>query len=151
MNTAPLNRGGFSMVITRWTTRTLAFVRGLISEPSGEPSSTRVLMFLFSFFTMWVVQRIIYHVTHLTDVAMVSVYLSNLPIVLTALIGLIAAPYAINKGTASFSDIASMITAAKQKDPTTSLTELKAELTDPTTPPATATTSAAVGTPGQKG
>jgi hypothetical protein len=108
-------------------------------------------MFLFSFFTMWVVQRIIYHVTHLTDVAMVSVYLSNLPIVLTALIGLIAAPYAINKGTASFSDIAAMITAAKQKDPTTSLTELKAELTDPTTPPATATTSAAVGTPGQKG
>jgi hypothetical protein len=45
----------------------------------------------------------------------VSVWLANMPMLITALIGLIALPYGINKGTATFSDIANMMTAAKSK------------------------------------
>ena len=79
--------------------------------------------------------------------------MSNLPLLCTALIGLIAAPYAINKGTASFSDIAQMMASSKQNNIqssiTGSLSELKGMLAVSQTPPvpAPATAPVAVATP----
>jgi hypothetical protein len=46
---------------------------------------------------------------------MVSIWLANFPLILTALMGLIALPYALNKGATSLSDIATMIANAATK------------------------------------
>ena len=91
----------------------LRWLRGVLSEPDGTPSSTRVLMYAFSVFSMWLLWHCFYHIFQLTDVTQITIWLSNMPMLIASLIGLIALPYGINKGTATFSDIANMITAAK--------------------------------------
>jgi len=95
--------------------RILGWLHALVSEPDGTPSSTRVLMFVFSAFSMHLIWGCFRHIYTLTDPMQVSVWLANMPMLITALIGLIALPYGINKGTATFSDIANMMTAAKSK------------------------------------
>jgi hypothetical protein len=95
--------------------RVLSWLHALVSEPDGTPSSTRVLMFSFSLFSMHLIWRCFFHIYQLKDPMQVSVWLSNMPMLITALIGLIALPYGINKGTATFSDIANMMASARGK------------------------------------
>ena len=128
----------------------LRWLRGVMSEPDGTPSSTRVLLFVFSLFSLGVIGYIVYHVTHITDVVIIGIFLSNLPLLIASLMGLISLPYGINKGSATFSDIANMMTAARNggtkttpiPTPASSIVPAKAPL-----PPSTA----AVGTSGVKG
>ena len=89
------------------------FVKGLMCESDGTPSSTRVLMYIFSFFTIWVLGFIIRHIFYLEDVNKLTIWLSNLPLLIAALIGLISLPYTINRGATSMSDIANMIAQVK--------------------------------------
>jgi hypothetical protein len=70
-------------------------------------------MYAFSIFTMWLIWRCFYHIFQLQDVSQVSIWLANMPMLIASLIGLIALPYGINKGSATFSDIATMMTAAR--------------------------------------
>jgi hypothetical protein len=86
-----------------------SFVHGLFREPDGTPSVTRTLLILFSCFDVWVIWRIVYHLIHLKDPAIVGVWLANLPMLIGALIALTASPYAINRGTTTLSDLAGMI------------------------------------------
>jgi hypothetical protein len=86
----------------------LALMRSAISEDDGSISSTRILMFFFSFLTAAIIWRIVAHVLRLTDIALVGVWLANLPLLIAALMGLIALPYTVNKGTATLSDIAGL-------------------------------------------
>jgi hypothetical protein len=95
--------------------RVSSWIHALVSEPDGTPSSTRVLMFAFSAFSMHLIWRCFAHILALTDPVQISTWLSNMPMLITSLIALIALPYGINKGTATFSDIANMMTAAKGK------------------------------------
>lgn len=94
------------------------FVKGVFSEPDGTPSSTRLLMFIFSAFSLWLIYRIFKHVFGLSDTTTLTIWLSNVPLILTALMGLIALPYTINRGagaiTETFSGIANMMASAKQ-------------------------------------
>jgi hypothetical protein len=90
------------------------WIRRLFSEDDGvTPSSSRVLMFIFSIFSMWLDWRIFYHVFRLTDPSQVSVWLANLPMLIGAEIGLIALPYTVNKGTSTLSDVAGMFASIK--------------------------------------
>ena len=91
----------------------LRWLRGVLSEADGTPSASRFLMFLFSVFSMMVIGWIVYHITYITDVVIIGIYLANLPLLITSLLGLIALPYGINKGSSTFSDIANMMTAVK--------------------------------------
>lgn len=94
--------------------KTLDWTRRLFSEADGvTPSSTRVLMYAFSIFACWLLWRIFYHIFRLTDPTQVSVWLANLPMLVAALIGLIALPYTVNKGTNTLSDVASMFATIK--------------------------------------
>jgi hypothetical protein len=144
------------------------YLLGLISEADGTPSSTRFLMFIFSFFSMHLIWRCFYHIFTLHDQTLVTVWLSNMPMLITTLIGFIALPYGINKGTATFSDIANMIANSRQTNINASLKDLKDVVmaknpdtpdappaaTPATTPPATPATpapTAAVGSDGEMG
>lgn len=94
----------------------LALTREILSGPDGTISSTRLLMYVFSFFSMGIIGGFVYRVFHLTDPVIISIYLSNLPTIIASLLGLIALPYGINKGTATFSDIANMVTATRSRN-----------------------------------
>lgn len=138
--------------------KTLTWIRGVLSEPDGTPSSTRVLMYIFSFFSMWLLWRCFYHIFRLTDATLVTIWLSNMPMLVTTLIGLIALPYGINKGSATFSDIANMIANARTNNVNTaisgSLSELKGMFAKQQTGPAPAAPSTpppATGSSGVKG
>lgn len=93
---------------------TLDWIRRLFSEDDGvTPSSSRVLMFIFSLFSIWLDWRIFYHVFRITDPTAISIWLGNLPMLIGAEIGLIAMPYTVNKGTSTLSDVAGMFANLK--------------------------------------
>lgn len=132
----------------------LRWLRGVMSEPDGTPSSTRVLLFVFSLFSIGVIGYIVYHVTHITDVVIIGIFLSNLPLLIASLMGLIALPYGINKGTTTFSDIANMMTAAKTR--TTPVSDVRtpyvaADTTIDKPETSLSKSPAVVGLPGVKG
>lgn len=142
--------------------RFLKWLRGVLSEPDGTPSSTRVLMYAFSIFSMWLIWRCFYHIFRLHDPTLVTIWLSNMPMLVGTLVGLIALPYGINKGSATFSDIANMIASAKSNNVNTAITgslaDLKGMFAKPApepalTPVATQATAPppGTGTPGVKG
>jgi TRAP-type C4-dicarboxylate transport system permease small subunit len=92
----------------------LDWIRRLFSEDDGvTPSSSRVLMFIFSIFSIWLDWRIFYHVFRIQDTTAISVWLGNLPMLIGAEIGLIAMPYTVNKGTSTLSDVAGMFANLK--------------------------------------
>ncbi len=91
----------------------IEFIKGLFSESDGSPSSTRVLMFLFSMFSCWIIWRILYHVFRISDPTQISIWLANLPMLIGALVALIALPYTVNKGTNTLSDVANMFATIK--------------------------------------
>lgn len=142
--------------------RFLKWLRGVLSEPDGTPSSTRVLMYAFSIFSMWLIWRCFYHIFRLHDPTLVTIWLSNMPMLVGTLVGLIALPYGINKGSATFSDIANMIASAKSNNVNTAITgslaDLKGMFAKPApepalTPVVTQATAPppGTGTPGVKG
>jgi len=131
----------------------LRWLRNVLSEADGTPSASRFLMLLFSMFSMMVIGWIVYYITHITDVMIIGTYLANLPLLITSLLGLIALPYGINKGSSTFSDIANMMTAAKTgKAGVVQAVEAQIEQAVASAIPASAAKpTPAVGTPGVKG
>lgn len=126
------------------------FIKSAFQESDGTTSSSRIMMFLFSCFSMWLLWRIFWHVFRLTDTAALSIWLSNVPLLVAALCGLIVLPYTVNKGSeamqSTFNGIASMMNAAKQAQTNTALTgTVGAAIANANTPPA------AVGSAGPKG
>ena len=94
------------------------FIRGMLSEPDGSPSSSRTLMFVFAGFSMVMISKILWHIFNITDTTQLTIWLSNFPLILTAFMALIALPYTVNKGAGAmsetFSGIANMMASAKQ-------------------------------------
>jgi hypothetical protein len=82
------------------------FWDGLFREADGTPSSTRVLMYALAVFSCVIIGAMVHHMLRITDPAALGTWLSNLPIVITALIGLITVPYGVNRGTSLMSDLA---------------------------------------------
>lgn len=90
------------------------WIRRLFSEADGvTPSSTRVLMYIFALFSIWLDWRIFYHIFRISDSTQLNTWLANLPMLIGAEIGLIALPYTINKSTNTLSDVANMFSAIK--------------------------------------
>lgn len=87
---------------------------------NGSPSSTRLLMGFFSLFTCAILWRILSHllkVSNDNNVTALTVWLSNLPLIITALCALIALPYSVSRGASAISDLAGMVAAYKNGTP----------------------------------
>ena len=88
------------------------------NDGTGNVSLSRLMMFVFSCFSMWLIWRIFWHVFRIRDTAAMTIWLSNIPLLIAALCGLIVLPYTINKGSeamgSAFNGIAQMMAAAKQ-------------------------------------
>ena len=81
-----------------------SFWRGVFSD-SGEPSSSRILTTALGLVVAVVVIYLAWHVVHLKDAVALGQWLSNLPLVIGSLAGLMVAPYGVNRASSSVSDI----------------------------------------------
>jgi hypothetical protein len=90
------------------------FWNGLFREADGTPSSTRVLMYALAVFSCAIIGFMCRHMLRVTDPAALGTWLSNLPIVITALIGLITVPYGVNRGASLMSDLAGSYAQVRQ-------------------------------------
>jgi hypothetical protein len=96
----------------------MGFLREAFSD-KGQPSSARLLMGVFSLFSMFVLWRIISHMLRLSDTGhndTLTIWLSNLPLLITSLCVLIALPYSVGKGAGAISDLANMVSSLRGKN-----------------------------------
>ena len=89
------------------------WLRSTFSETDGTGSSSRVLTFLLALFSCGVLWVFAEHIVKLTDVAILTAWLSSFPIIVTSLVLFFTAPYGVNKGSGSISDFLNML---KRKD-----------------------------------
>ena len=89
------------------------FIRSVFSEPDGTGSLSRILTFLLSIVACGVLWKVIQHITQITDVQALMAWLGSLPLIVSALVLFFTAPYGVNKGTTSISDV---INSFKNKD-----------------------------------
>jgi hypothetical protein len=94
------------------------WIKAAFSE-KGQPSSSRLLMAVFSVFTMAVIWKILGHLLKLSaggNAAMLAVWLTNLPLIISSLCLLVALPYTVSRGTSAISDIAQFVANLKRKN-----------------------------------
>lgn len=84
------------------------WVKRVLSD-NGEPSSSRTLMVVFSFFTMGVLMTVLHHMYYMQDPNKLAMWLNALPYLIFALSTLIVLPYTINSGRGGLGDIANII------------------------------------------
>lgn len=75
----------------------LDFFVSMFSD-NGIPSSSRLIMLLFSSATIKIMLIIANRLVSISDPVLLAIWLQNIPLIAAALIGLITAPYAINRG-----------------------------------------------------
>lgn len=80
------------------------FVSGVFSD-GDVPSSSRVLSFILAMATVGILIGVFRHVCLIKDTTALGMWLANIPMIIAALVGLISAPYLINRGSASITDI----------------------------------------------
>ncbi len=102
----------------------MSIIREFVSGEDGTISSSRVLMYVFSIFSMVIIGLIVNRILSSDNPAVIGMYLSNLPFVITSLMGLISLPYGINKSAAAvFSSTASKTTSVSISVPNSESTK----------------------------
>jgi len=100
----------------------LVFLRGLLSESDGSPSSARLLMVVFSVFTVCTVSKIVNRLLTISDPNLLVIFFNALPGYIAACVTLIGCPYAINKSAGVAHRIADIFA---KRQPTEVLSKLE--------------------------
>jgi hypothetical protein len=90
-----------------------SFIKSVYSEADGSGSSSRILTTILALVCCGVLCVIVGHLIHITDVAILTAWLTSFPIIVGALALFFMAPYGINKGSGSFTDIANIVRGKK--------------------------------------
>lgn len=88
------------------------FAQRVFSD-GGEPSSSRILTCLLAIGCFTVLWLLVRHICKVQDNAALGLWLAALPAIIFALIAFVNAPYLINRGAGTLSDLASV---AKRSD-----------------------------------
>lgn len=83
------------------------FLQKVFSD-NGEPSSSRILTFILALVGVAIIVGVAQHICHLHDNAALGLWLTAFPSIVFALIAFMNAPYLINRGSGSLSDIAAV-------------------------------------------
>lgn len=86
----------------------VGFLRGVFSD-GDIPSSSRILTFSLCIGTFVLLACLVHHVCTIKDTAALALWLTALPLLIGSLIGFAAAPYAINRGSGTVTDILSSL------------------------------------------
>ena len=84
------------------------FIKGVFSD-GDVPSSSRILTFALCVANFALIAASVRHVCAIKDTAALALWLTSLPLIIGALIGFSAAPYAINRGSGTVTDILSSL------------------------------------------
>lgn len=69
---------------------------------------------LFSTYLLWMIIRHLLRLSEASNVAVLALWLGNLPMIIVALCALISVPYSVAKTTTALSDLASMAKAFRK-------------------------------------
>lgn len=89
------------------------FLKGVYSESDGTPSSSRILSLILALVASFVLIVVTLHIIKIQDLSILTVWLSSLPLLISSLVLFFTAPYGVNKGSGSISDLLSLF---KKKD-----------------------------------
>ena len=82
----------------------------MLSEPDGTGSSSRTLMLCLAGLVGGILWKLFDHITKITDPVALGVWLGAVPVVVASLISVFLAPYGVNKGGSTLSDIVGSFT-----------------------------------------
>lgn len=84
------------------------FLKAVYSD-DGVPSSSRILTFILAMVSSGILWRVFTHIIAITDIGIISAWLGNLPIIISALVLFFTAPYGVNKGSGAITDLVNII------------------------------------------
>lgn len=82
-------------------------------ESDGKLSSSRIRGIWWDVIVAALLISIVWHLVHLSDAARLSIWVSNLPIIIFSMIALANSPYGINQAGSAISSLADVL---KKKD-----------------------------------
>lgn len=88
-------------------------LKDMLSGRYGTISSARVMMVVFGAVAIGILIAVFHHMMQIDRPELLAVWIGGLPAIGGILIGLVAAPYTVNKGANSISDLFSMMVNAK--------------------------------------
>jgi len=92
----------------------LTFLRQAYSD-DGTPSSSRLLTSFLALVCSGVLVLVADHLVRITDNAQLAIWLSNLPYVIGALVFFFTAPYGVNRGSTSITDVLNIFKGKKNE------------------------------------
>jgi hypothetical protein len=94
------------------------YLRDAFSD-NGQPSASRLLMGIFSLFTITILYKTFSHLVKLSEASngvILTIWLSNLPLIITSLCALIALPYTVSRGASALTDLAQLAASFRKKE-----------------------------------
>jgi hypothetical protein len=76
----------------------------VVSEPDGNGSSARILTLALASLVGCILWKLVDHLCQISDPVALRAWLGAMPVLIAVLVGLVVAPYGINKGAGVVSD-----------------------------------------------
>jgi len=103
----------FLLYIKNFLDQLFRFVRDAYSD-NGNPSSSRILTFILALVSSKVVLNVFNHIIALSDAAALATWLGALPLIISALVLFFTAPYGVNVGSGTVSDLLNTLKGKNQ-------------------------------------
>ena len=103
----------FFLYIKNFLDQLFSFVRAAYSD-NGQPSSSRILTFILAIVSSKILLKIAVHVIAITDPVALASWLGALPLLISALVLFFTAPYGVNVGSGTVSDLINTLKGKNQ-------------------------------------
>lgn len=104
----------FILYIKNFLDQLFSFFRDVYSD-NGRPSSSRVLTSYLAIISSVLLWKVFDHIIKLTDQAMTVAWLGSLPLIISALVLFFTAPYGVNVGSGTVTDLISVLKGKNQQ------------------------------------
>ena len=103
----------FLLYIKNFLDQLFLFIKAVYSD-NGNPSSSRVLTCVLAVVSAKILLSVFAHVVAISDVAQLMAWLGALPLIISALVLFFTAPYGVNVGSGTVSDLLSVLKGKNQ-------------------------------------
>ena len=94
----------FILYIKNFLDQLFSFLKAVYSD-DGSPSSSRILTTILALVSSKILYQVFQHIIAITDIGIISAWLGNLPLIISALVLFFSAPYGVNKGSSALTDV----------------------------------------------
>lgn len=106
----------FLIYIKNFLDQLFLFLKGVYSD-NGNPSSSRVLTCILALVSCKILVSVFNHVITLTDTTALVSWLGALPLIISALVLFFTAPYGVNVGSGTVSDLLNVLKGKNNQQP----------------------------------